>query len=231
VVSHHAPPDGEHRQPLYSPLIEAAARLAAQGHHGHFRKRQFGGRCSESALGAPLPRGCVPYITHLMGTMGILARVGAPDEVLAAALLHDYLEDVPDPEGPATIRSTVGDEVLRLVLEVTEEKRPELDSSATWPARKNEQLERMAGNSEGAVLIKAADLLHNLLCLLVDLDEAGDQEAVWLRLNAGPERQLWYFSSGLDAARRRLGDHRLIDDLEHAVGQLREWVTSLEPAR
>ncbi len=34
-----------------------------------------------------------------MGTMTILARLGAPDEVLAAAALHDYLEDVPDPDG------------------------------------------------------------------------------------------------------------------------------------
>jgi hypothetical protein len=89
----------------------------------------------------------------------------------------------------------------------------------------------MAGNSEGAVLIKAADLLHNLLSLLVDLDEASDEESVWLRLNAGPNRQLWYFSSGLDAARRRLGPHRLVEELERAVGHLRGRVASLEPSR
>jgi len=225
------PWDGDNRQPLYPPVLEAAARLAAQGHHGHFRKGDTAERCGEPAADAPLPSGCVPYITHLMGTMGILARVGAPDEVLAAALLHDYLEDVPDPEGPATIRAAVGDEVLRLVLEVTEEKRPELDSSETWPLRKNEQIQKMAGNSEGAVLIKAADLLHNALSLLVDLDSAGDQESVWLRLNAGPDRQLWYFSSGLEAARRRLGSHRLVEELEQAVGRLRGRVASLEPSR
>lgn len=228
----HQPPwFGDERRPLYSPLLEAAARLAAQGHHGHFRKGDAADRCSEAHPEAPLPSSCVPYITHLMGTMGILARVGAADAVLAAALLHDYLEDVPDPDGPATIRAAVGDEVLRLVLEVTEEKRPELDSSETWPVRKNEQIQKMAGNSEGAVLIKTADLLHNALSLLVDLDSAGDQESVWLRLNAGPDRQLWYFSSGLDAARRRLGSHRLVDELEQAIGRLRGRVESLEPSR
>lgn len=228
---HYPPGFGDDWRPLYSPLIEAAARLAAQGHHGHFRKGEYAEGCGDAAGDAPLPAGCVPYITHLMGTMGILARVGAPDEVLAAALLHDYLEDVPDPDGPATIRAAVGDEVLRLVLEVTEEKRPELDSSETWPVRKHEQIEKMAGNSEGAVMIKAADLLHNLLSLLVDLDEASDEESVWLRLNAGPDRQLWYFSSGLDAARERLGAHRLVDELERAVGHLRGRVASLEPTR
>jgi (p)ppGpp synthase/HD superfamily hydrolase len=230
-MAHHPPWDGEGPAPLYSPLIEAAARLAAQGHHGHFRKGEYATACSEAAVDVPLPAGCVPYITHLMGTMGILARVGAPDEVLAAALLHDYLEDVPDPDGPATIRAAVGDEVLRLVLEVTEEKRPELDSSETWPLRKHEQIQKMADNSEGAVLIKAADLLHNLSSLLVDLDEASDEESVWLRLNAGPDRQLWYFSSGLDAARERLGTHRLVEELERAVAHLRGRVASLEPNR
>jgi len=201
-------------------MLEAAARLAAQGHYGHFRKREAGG--SESCGGGsdPLPPGCVPYVTHLMGTMGILARIGASDEVLAAALLHDYLEDVPDPNGAATIRDAVGDGVLELVLAVTEEKRPELDSSETWETRKTEQIERIAAMPEGAVLVKAADLLHNLLCLLVDLEAAGDEDTVWLRLNAGPSRQLWYFRSGLEAARGRLGAHRLLDELEDAVDRL-----------
>lgn len=201
-------------------MLEAAARLAAQGHYGHFRKGETGGAGCCAGSGDPLPPGCVPYVTHLMGTMGILARVGAADEVLAAALLHDYLEDVPDPEGAETIRQTVGRGVLELVLAVTEEKRPELDGSETWGTRKSEQIERISAMPEGAVLVKAADLLHNLLCLLLDLEAAGDEAAVWLRLNAGPDRQLWYFRSGLEAARRRLGAHPLLDELEHAVGRL-----------
>jgi (p)ppGpp synthase/HD superfamily hydrolase len=159
--------------------------------------------------------------------MSILARLGADDQVLAAALLHDYLEDVPDPDGPAKIRDAVGDEVLQLVLAVTEEKRPELDSSETWETRKSEQIQQIAGMPEGAVLIKAADLLHNLLCLHVDLEATGDRESVWLRLNAGPERQLWYFRSCLEAARRRLGPSRLLEELEQAVERLGDRVAEL----
>jgi len=221
--------EGGDRPDLYSPKIEAAARLAAQGHYGHFRKREPGLDDCEQSESDPLPSGCVPYITHLMGTMGILARLGADDTVLAAALLHDYLEDVPDPDGPAKIREVVGDDVLQLVLAVTEEKRPELDSSETWEMRKSEQIEMIAGMPEGAVLIKSADLLHNLLCLLVDLEAAGNHESVWLRLNAGPKRQLWYFRSCLEAARRRLGRSRLLDELEQAVERLGERVAELPP--
>lgn len=209
---------------LYSPLLETAARLAAQGHYRQFRKRVGTDDCCASDVEDPLPADCVPYITHLMGTMAILARVGAPDEVLAAALLHDYLEDVPDPNGRETIRAAVGQEVLDLVLAVTEEKRPEQNSVDTWHLRKSEQIQKMGQMEEHAVLLKTADLLHNLFSMLSDLDAAADDNGVWDRLNAGPNEQLWYFSSVLEEARARLGRHRMVMDLERAVDDLRERV-------
>ncbi len=211
-------------------MLEAAARLAAQGHYRQFRKRGPDDDCCATASDDPLPADCVPYITHLMGTMAILARVGAPDAVLAAALLHDYLEDVPDPNGAATIRDTVGEEVLGLVLAVTEEKRPEQNSVDTWHLRKSEQIKHMGEMEDNAVLLKTADLLHNLQTLLTDLDAARGEDGVWSRLNAGPQEQLWYFSTALEEARLRLGRHRLVIDLDRAVDHLRSRLRRLGPA-
>ena len=209
---------------LFSPLLEAAVRLAARGHYHQFRKHS-----TEEDSGNPsgdfLPDR-VPYVAHLMGTMCILARVGVRDEVLAAAILHDYLEDVPDPDGRESIRSTLGDEVLSLVLEVTEHKRRDVDESDTWLIRKREQLEHIEGMPREAVLIKAADVLHNMLALLADLDAAHDPDTVWQPFNAGPERQLWYFTCVVDAVERRLGDHQLAQDLRQAVDRLRPYVTA-----
>jgi hypothetical protein len=205
-------------------LLEAAVRLAAQGHYHQFRKRSPGEESCGDPAGGPLPESCIPYITHLMGSMCILARLGARDEVLAAALLHDYLEDVPDPDGRRTIRRAVGPEVLYLVLEVTEDKRDNLADSETWEIRKREQVARIDAMSDDAVLIKAADLLHNVLTLLTDLDATDRNITVWERLNAGPDRQLWYFTAVLDAARRRLGEHPLVRDFERAVGELERHV-------
>jgi (p)ppGpp synthase/HD superfamily hydrolase len=180
-----------------------------------------GDECCQESTDKPLPADCIPYITHLMGTMGILARIGARDELLAAALLHDYLEDVQDPDAPETIRAAVGDEVLELVAAVSEEKRHGQNSVDTWQIRKQEQVDRVARMSEEAVLLKTADVLHNLLSLLMDLDQADDQSTVWRRLNAGPHRQLWYFDAVLDASRQRLGDHLLVTELEEALARLR----------
>jgi (p)ppGpp synthase/HD superfamily hydrolase len=155
-----------------------------------------------------------------MGTMCILARIGVRDEVLAAAILHDYLEDVPDPDGRDSIRTNLGDEVLSLVLEVTEHKRRDLDEEATWEVRKQEQLDHLERMPRDAVLIKAADVLHNMQSLLSDLGATDDPETVWKSFNAGPERQLWYFTSVIEAVRRRLGEHLLLRDLEHAIAIL-----------
>ncbi len=204
---------------LFSPLLEAAVRLAARGHYNQFRKNiedPEGGAPS----GAFLPDR-VPYVTHLMGTMCILARLGVRDEVLAAAVVHDYLEDVPDPDGRENIRLLLGEEVLALVLEVTEDKRRGLDQVETWEVRKREQLQHLARMSEDAVLIKAADVLHNVQSLTMDLEAANDASEVWQHFNAGPDRQLWYFENVARGVESRLGSHPLARDVSAAVDDLR----------
>lgn len=200
-------------------MIEAAIRLAARGHYHQFRKRDFAGD-APAVPSNPLAEDHIPYITHLMGTMNILTRLGATDEVLAAAALHDYLEDVPDPDGPTRIREITSDEVLELVLAVTENKRPDRSRGETWKVRKREQLARIESMPPEAVLIKGADVLHNLLSLEIDLDEAEEPEAVWSRFNAPKAQQIWYFSSIHEAVGKRLGAHPLVTELAIVIDRL-----------
>ena len=222
-----SPKSDDHDSPigaLFSPLLEAAVRLAARGHYHQFRKNAAQ-EDSGSPSGDFLPDR-VPYVAHLMGTMCILARVGVRDEVLAAAILHDYLEDVPDPDGRESIRSALGESVLSLVLEVTEHKRRGFDEVDTWDIRKQEQLDHIERMPLDAVFIKAADVLHNLLSLLADLEAAEDTDSVWRPFNAGPERQLWYFTGVIDAVERRLGEHLLVVELRQAIDRLQPFVTT-----
>jgi hypothetical protein len=220
------PPDPVRpRGALFSPLLEAAVRLAARGHYHQFRKHNTD-EFDDGFLNLPFFPDRVPYITHLMGTMCILARIGVRDEVLAASILHDYLEDVPDPDGRESIRTNLGDEVLSLVIEVTEHKRHDLDQESTWEVRKREQLDHLARMPGDAVLIKAADVLHNMQSLLADLGATDDPETVWKNFNAGPERQLWYFTSVIAAVTLRLGEHLLVRDLAQAINSLKPLVPS-----
>lgn len=194
-------------------------RLAARGHYNQFRK-SIEDHGENPVSGSFLPDR-VPYITHLTGTMCILARFNVRDEVLAAAVLHDYLEDVPDADGRESIRKAVGDEVLSLVLDLTEDKRPGLARAESWDVRKREQLDLLAHMPEEALLIKAADVLHNIQSLLFDLEATADSGEFWHRFNAGPDRQLWYFESVTEAVENRLGAHELARCLRTAVKDLR----------
>ncbi len=212
-------------RPLFSGLLESAARLATRGHFHQFRKRGRETPPCEPGRN-PLDEECIPYVSHLVGVVGILARLGAGDEVLAAALLHDYLEDVPDADGRRSIEQAVGTRVLRLVLEVTEDKRTDRDKRETWDQRKKEQIDHVAEMSDGAVLIKAADLLHNLGSMVFDLDRTAVPALVWDRFNAPPQRQLWYFRTLLGAISARLGEgHALCLEVENLIVRM----TDLQP--
>lgn len=213
------PPSPTGGDGLFSPLLEAAIRLAARGHYHQFRKTADSP--AEARHDAPQAPERVPYITHLMGTVCILARLGVRDEVLAAAALHDYLEDVADPDGAESIRRVGGDEVLAIVLAVTEDKRRDRSEADTWELRKREQVARVKVMPEDAVLVKAADVLHNVQSLLADIQRTDDLASVWRPFNAGPRRQLWYFESVSEAVNQRLGDHPLSRGLRTAVSCLR----------
>lgn len=212
-------------RPLFSDILESAARLATRGHFHQFRKRGRDAAPCEAGRD-PLDEECIPYVSHLVGVVAILARLGAGDEVLAAALLHDYLEDVPDADGRRSIEQAVGTRVLRLVLEVTEDKRKGRNGRETWDQRKKEQIDHVPEMSDGAVLIKAADLLHNLGSMVFDLDRVADPGLVWNRFNAPPQRQLWYFRTLLGAISARLGErHALCLELSRLIARM----TDLQP--
>ena len=97
-----------------------------------------------------------PYSVHLREVAGLCAEVGCRDEVVAAAWLHDAKEDqgVTD----ADLRAAFGDEVARLVDEVTDQSRPEDGKRETRKTIDREHVGR--GSAEGKT-IKLADLISN----------------------------------------------------------------------
>lgn len=97
-----------------------------------------------------------PYAVHLREVAGYCAEVGCRDEVIAAAWLHDAKEDqgVTDEE----LRGLFGDEVARLVDEVTDQSRPEDGNRA---ARKAIDREHNGRASPEGKTIKLADLISN----------------------------------------------------------------------
>lgn len=99
-----------------------------------------------------------PYINHPLALAYVLTNeVGGvidEEEVIAAALLHDTIEDTDT--SYQEIIELFGDSVLSMVLEVTDDK------SLTKAARKQQQIDHAPRLSNGAKLIKLADKTCNL---------------------------------------------------------------------
>jgi (p)ppGpp synthase/HD superfamily hydrolase len=173
--------DSDSPAPFLSPVVEQAFRFAARAHRDHFRKASD-----------------LPYVVHPAAVALILQKAGVDDEdILAAALLHDTVEDT-----EATIED-VGNEfqerVVRLVSAVTEEKRDSFGRKYSWEERKQSHIRHLQDAEVDVCIIVLADKLHNLCSMLFDLQQ-GDE--LWSKFGATQERIEWYHLSIIDAVVR-----------------------------
>lgn len=97
-----------------------------------------------------------PYSAHCEAVARIVAEYTEDQEVIAAACLHDTIEDTD--VTPEEIAEVFGDRVARLVIEVTDVSRPE---DGNRQARKALDREHVARSSPEGATIKLADLIDN----------------------------------------------------------------------
>ncbi len=96
-----------------------------------------------------------PYINHPLALANLLAASGVENPVvLAAALLHDTVEDTET--SPQELTQEFGDQVAAIVAEVTDDK------ALHKADRKRLQVEHAAHLSMEAKLVKLADKICNL---------------------------------------------------------------------
>jgi len=133
----HRAPDGPDAG---VPLLLRALAFAAHKHRDQRRKD------AEAS----------PYINHPIALAEVLAREGGVTdiEVLAAALLHDTIEDTATTT--EELREQFGARIADLVGEVTD------DQALPKADRKRLQIERAPALSRGAKLVKLADKICNL---------------------------------------------------------------------
>ncbi len=144
----------------------------------------------------------VPYIAHLLWVTATVAEHGGDEEQLIAALLHDYLEDVPGSTAEQ-LQAEFGPRVSRLVLALSDTT---VHPKPPWLERKEGYLAHLVHQPAEVKLISAADKLHNLLSCVSDYRTAGDK--LWARFRGGRQGTLWYFFS-VHAALAQGWDHVL----------------------
>ncbi len=112
---------------------------------------------------------------------------------MAAALLHDTVEDCGGPPVLEQVRACFGDEVAAIVdgcsyLPASEEE--------SWREQKQHYLEQLHGLPEDAALVALCDKLHNAMSVRADYERC--RERLWERFRSGREGALWYYGAVRD---------------------------------
>ncbi len=156
-------------------LLNSALLFAAEKHGGVFRK----------ATG-------MPYILHPMEAAVIAATVTNDPEILAAALLHDVVEDAGVTEEELRLR--FGERVAALVAEESENKREDMPAELTWKIRKQEAVTHLACAGRDAKIVALGDKLSNMRAVARDYETLGPD--LWRSFHCkDPEEQAWYYRS------------------------------------
>jgi GTP diphosphokinase / guanosine-3',5'-bis(diphosphate) 3'-diphosphatase len=123
-------------------LVTRAFRFAATAHQGQQR------------------RSGEPFITHPTGVAKICAELRLDEQTIAAALLHDVVEDTTT--DLAAVRDEFGDEVAQLVDGVTKLTRVQFQSREQAEAENYRKMVVAMAEDVRVILVKLADRLHNL---------------------------------------------------------------------
>lgn len=157
-------------------ILERAIAFAAEKHQGQRRKGSH-----------------VPYIVHPMEAAAIVSSMTEDQELIAAAILHDTLEDC---EGVTKeqLASLFGDKVAEWVDEESEVKQE--DAAGSWKARKQTTIDQLSTGqcSREHLILTLGDKLSNLRAIHYDKSRRG--EKVWERFNQKDKRlHAWYYRS------------------------------------
>ncbi len=179
-----------------SELVRDALETAREAHRGQIRNGSGG----------------MPYIDHPVGVAALLASHGFPDEVLAAALLHDVVEE--SDTQVSEIRARFGGRVGGLVGVLTdpEEIQP-------YEQRKDGHRTRVQRAGSDALAIYAADKLANIGALRRVYAREG--EAIGEELKAPLDVKVAVWEADLAMLARKAPELPFLAELEGQLGALR----------
>ena len=157
-----------------------------------------------------------PYIVHPMEAMEIVSTMTADQELLAAAALHDVVEDTPCTE--EDIRAEFGDRIASLVAAESDTFEEGVSEEDSWHSRKRAAIERLARAPHDAKIVALGDKLSNMRAIARDYALQGD--GLWKIFHAkDPKDHEWHYR-GLADSLRELEDTFAFREFERLINQV-----------
>ena len=184
-------------------LLDRAIMFAVQAHHNSERRGKG-----------------FPYIVHPMEAVEIVATITPDQELLAAAALHDTIEDTD--VTVEQLRAECGDRIANLVHAESDQINGELfngeNEEETWHARKQAAIDRLAAAPHDAKIVALGDKLSNMRAIWRDYQVKGDE--LWKIFHCSDKAAHEWHYRGLAASLKELNDTfayqefvRLIDEV------------------
>lgn len=180
-----------------TPLIYKAIHEAARLHDGQYRKIVE-----------------LPFIVHPFSVGFILAQYTDDEEIIAAGILHDTVEDVRGYTNE-DVRRDFGDRVADIVAGVTE---PE---NGTWKEIRQAYLDTLRNGGEEAVMVSVADKIHNILSTIEGIEAKGEE--FWNEFQGNRADYLWYYEEVMAIAKERL-DNPIVEEFEEVLSKAKETI-------
>ena len=186
-------------KPLDTQLVDRAILFAVKAHSGTERRGKG-----------------FPYVIHPMEAMAIVATITPDPELLAAAALHDTVEDTDITLD--VLRAEFGERVAKLVADESDVFTEGKSEEETWHQRKKAAIDRLARAPHDAKIVALGDKLSNMRAIARDYAAQGD--ALWNIFHAkDPKDHEWHYR-GLADSLRDLQDTAAFQEFELLINKV-----------
>ena len=170
---------------LDTDLLDRAIVFAVKAHHNTERRGKG-----------------FPYIVHPMEAVEIVSTITADQELLAAAALHDTIEDTD--VTVEDIRREFGDRIAEIVHAESDQFTEGVSEEDSWHDRKQAAINRLAAASHDAKIVAMGDKLSNMRAIARDYAIQGDE--LWNIFHAKNKADHEWHYRGLAASLSELSD-------------------------
>ena len=186
-------------KPLDTKLLDRAILFAVKAHSGTERRGKG-----------------FPYIVHPMEAMEIVATMTSDQELLAAAVLHDTVEDTS--VTIEEIKREFGERIATIVENESDKEYKDKSEEESWHERKRAAIENLAKASHDAKIVALGDKLSNMRAIWRDYKVKGDE--LWKIFHVTDKKEHEWHYRGLADSLRELQDTFAFKEFQSLINEV-----------